>query len=117
MNRKGRDAGGAPPFFIQWVLAAAIMAAVALDVPAEQRTRRGAEQGAGGPLAMGVDGAADEGTGSAADQQADRAVGLAAIGAAVAVPGAAVIIAVGALIIGLRRGGGGDRHHRSDHGR
>src|SRR5690606_8618710 len=68
----------------------------AFDLAAEQGARRRAENGAGGPLTLSIDGAARQRAGGGADDQAGRAVGaLAVIAPVVTAP---VLNAVGRLV-------------------
>jgi hypothetical protein len=76
--------------------AAAAGGAAPLDLAADEGADRGAEDGAGGPLAACVDGPAGKSAGSAADDEAGRAVRAAAIEAA-ATAGMAGTVSVAAV--------------------
>src|SRR5687768_13054460 len=85
----------------------------------EQGADGGAEHGPGGPAAARVDLAPDQGAGRSADDQAGRAVGLAAIGASVGPAPGAAVIAVGAaraVPVGIAGVVGESRRRQDRHG-
>src|SRR6516165_7557746 len=96
---------------MRWTEARLLAVALAVDFLADQRTSRCAQQGARRPVAMRIHSAADQRAAGAADDQTRGAIGLAAVGAAIAAPPFAIFMML------MTRAGAFDRQchgHRND---